>query len=367
MDRQKRIVRTSIVGIATNVALVVFKAIVGFLANSIAVVLDAVNNLSDVLSALITIVGMKLASRPADKEHPFGHGRIEYFTALAIAIMVLMAGMGSLYQSVLKIINPQPTLFTTLSLVILAVATVVKMVLSRYVRRTGQAVNSDALIATAEDARFDALVSFSTLVAAAVMMHTGILIDGWLGAAISLIIIKSGIELSTRPLNMLLGKRNDWQLTHDIRTDIENTDGVIAACDLALHNYGPEFVLGQVHIEIDDRLTAADIHRMTQDIQQRIRQKYGVLLTVGIYAVNTHDAEMVSIRQTIRSITARQPGILQTHGLYVDREHQQVSFDIIVDFAVKNANSVRDEVLRQVEQALPGYHVSINIDRDVSD
>ena len=351
VERQSKIIRTSVVGILANVALAAFKAGVGLLANSIAVVLDAVNNLSDALSSVITIVGMKLASKPADKEHPFGHGRIEYFSALIIALIVLAAGVTSLIESVKKILNPEPSDFTVVSLIIIGVAIFVKLVLGRYVKRAGEEVNSDALIASGEDARFDA----------------GLQLDGWLGAAIALVIIKAGVEMVLSPISELLGNRNDSQFTHDIKQEVESVPGVLGAYDLVLHNYGPEFSIGSVHIEVEDTITAADIYKMSKDIQRRITSKYGVFLTVGIYAHNTQDKDIARIEQQIRSITSSKEGILQTHGLYIDRNEHIVNFDIIVDFAIKDPITLRNEVLQEVQALLPDYRISINIDRDITD
>ena len=367
VERQSKIIRTSVVGILANVALAAFKAGVGLLANSIAVVLDAVNNLSDALSSVITIVGMKLASKPADKEHPFGHGRIEYFTALIIALIVLAAGVTSLIESVKKILNPEPSDFTVVSLIIIGVAIFVKLVLGRYVKRTGEEVNSDALIASGEDARFDALISLTTLISAGVMMLFGLQLDGWLGAAIALVIIKAGVEMVLSPISELLGNRNDSQFTHDIKHEVESVPGVLGAYDLVLHNYGPEFSIGSVHIEVEDTMTAAEIYKMSKDIQRRITSKYGVFLTVGIYARNTQDKDVARIEQQIRSITSSKEGVLQTHGLYIDRNEHIVNFDIIVDFAIKDPITLRNKVLQEVQALLPDYRISINIDRDITD
>ena len=367
VERQSKIIRTSVVGILANVALAAFKAGAGLLANSIAVVLDAVNNLSDALSSVITIVGMKLASKPADKEHPFGHGRIEYFTALIIALIVLAAGVTSLIESVKKILNPEPSDFTVVSLIIIGVAIFVKLVLGRYVKRAGEEVNSDALIASGEDARFDAVISLTTLISAGVMMLFGLQLDGWLGAAIALVIIKAGVEMVLSPISELLGNRNDSQFTHDIKHEVESVPGVLGAYDLVLHNYGPEFSIGSVHIEVEDTMTAAEIYKMSKDIQRRITSKYGVFLTVGIYARNTQDKDIARIEQQIRSITSSKEGVLQTHGLYIDRNEHIVHFDIIVDFAIKDPITLRNEVLEEVQALLPDYRISINIDRDITD
>lgn len=367
IERQQKIIRTSVVGILANIALAAFKAGVGLLANSIAVVLDAVNNLSDVLSSVITIVGMKLAMKPADKKHPFGHGRIEYFTALIIALIVLMAGITSLWESVKKILHPEPSNFTYYSLLIITVAIFVKLFLGRYVKKAGEEVNSDALIASGEDARFDAVISLTTLIGAGVMMVFGIQLDGWLGAAISLVIIKAGVDMVMSPVSELLGNRNDSQFTHDIKHDIMEVEGVRGVYDLILHNYGPEFSIGSVHIEVEDTMTAAEIHKISKDIQYRIIEKYGVFLTVGIYAINTKDAESNRIHEKIHEITATKKGVLQTHGLYIDKVEKILSFDILVDFDIDDPLSLRKDILEEVQQAFPDYHISINIDRDITD
>ena len=260
VERQQKIIRTSVVGIVANVALAVFKAAVGLLANSIAVVLDAVNNLSDVLSSVITIVGMKLAMKPADKKHPFGHGRIEYFSALIIAVIVLMAGLISLWESLKKILHPEPSDFTYYSLIIIIVAIFVKLILGRYVKKTGEEVNSDALIASGEDARFDAFISLATLIGAVVMMVFGVQLDGWLGAAISLVIIKAGVEMLASPVNELLGKSISAELTDQIKEEVSSIEGVHGVFDLILHNYGPDVKIGSMHVNVYDTMSAHDIH-----------------------------------------------------------------------------------------------------------
>ena len=170
MDRNKQIIRTSVVGVAANVLLAAFKAVVGLMAGSVAVVMDALNNLSDVLSSVITIVGTKLSERPADHEHPFGHGRIEYFSAIIIAVIVLMAGIGALVESIRKIIEPTTPTYTAATLTVIVVAIVVKIVLGRYVKRQGERLKSDALIASGADALFDAMVTLATLVSAGIML-----------------------------------------------------------------------------------------------------------------------------------------------------------------------------------------------------
>ena len=182
MDRSQEIIRTSWIGIIANVLLAGFKAAVGVLASSVAIVMDAVNNLSDALSSVITIVGTKLSQRPADRKHPFGFGRIEYFSAIIIAVIVLSAGITSLIESVKKIFDPTEPSYTTTTLVVIVVAIVVKLILGQYVKRKGEQLKSDALIASGSDALFDAVITLATLISAGVMLLWGVSLDGILGA-----------------------------------------------------------------------------------------------------------------------------------------------------------------------------------------
>lgn len=207
--REKQISRTSFIGIAANLLLATFKAIVGLMANSIAILLDAVNNLSDALSSVITIVGIKLAHRKPDREHPFGYGRIEYFSAILIAGLVFAAGAASLIESVKKIIAPVVPEYSTVTIVVIVVAIATKLVLGRYVKRQGERFSSDALIASGADALHDAVISASTLLGAAITLIFGLAVDGIIGAVISVFIIKSGIELFMKPMNQILGARTD--------------------------------------------------------------------------------------------------------------------------------------------------------------
>ena len=207
MDRSAQIIRTSVIGIVANVLLAAFKALVGIIASSVAIVMDAVNNLSDALSSVITIIGTKLAQRPADRKHPFGFGRIEYFSAIIIAVIVLSAGITSLIESVKKIFNPTEPTYTTATLTVIIVAIVVKLVLGWYVKKKGRQLNSDALTASGSDALFDAIITAATLVSAGVMLIWGFSLDGILGALISILIIKAGIEMLASPVNELLGAK----------------------------------------------------------------------------------------------------------------------------------------------------------------
>ena len=366
-SREAEIVKTSFVGIGANVLLAGFKAVIGLISGSVAIVMDAVNNLSDALSSVITIVGMKLAGKPADKKHPFGYGRIEYLSTMIIAGIVLAAGISSFIESVKKIITPEDASFTLVSVVIIAVAVIVKLLLGAYFKHKGKQVNSDSLIASGKDASFDAIISAATLVSAIVMMLWEISVDGWLGALISVVIVKSGVEMLIEALNRILGTREEGDFTKELKAKISAFDGVRGAYDLVLHNYGPENRIGSVHIEIDDTMSAGEIHALCRSIQKRILAEYGVFLTVGIYAVNTSDSEMGRMLRGISAAVMAHDGVLQIHGLYVEPETLLIHFDIVMDFKVDDPLRLRNDIAAEIKQQYPGYEVDISIDRDYSD
>ena len=304
--REKTIIRTSIIGIAANVLLAVFKAVVGLMTHSIAIVLDAVNNISDAGSSLITIIGTKLASREPDKKHPFGYGRIEYLSAMMISVIILYAGITSLIESVKKIISPSKPEYSAVSLVIVAVAVVVKIVLGRYVKDVGKKVNSDPLINSGEDAALDSVISASTLAAAAVFMLTDLSLEAWLGAAISVVIVKSGLEMLGGTVSQILGERSDPELAKSIKQTVTGFDGVQGAYDLVLNNYGPDAWNGSVHIEVPDTFSADRLDRLIREIQIAVYSKHQVLLTaVGVYSVNTKDDEIIAAEKKVRSTFCR--------------------------------------------------------------
>ena len=232
-SRNRIIIRTSVIGILANVFLAAFKAVVGLTSNSIAIVMDAVNNISDAASSVITIVGAKLAGKEPDRKHPYGYGRIEYLSAMVISLLVLYAGLTAFVESVRKIIQPDTPDYSAAALVIVAVAVVVKIVLGRYVKRTGEKVRSDSLINSGEDARLDSVISASTLVAAAVYLLFRVSLEAWLGAVIALVIIRSGIGMLRDALSRILGQRADAQLAGDIKSTIGQFPEIGGVYDLS--------------------------------------------------------------------------------------------------------------------------------------
>lgn len=367
MERNKIIIKTSIQGIAVNIVLVVFKAIIGAIVNSIAIILDAVNNLSDAISSIITIIGTKLAGKAPDKEHPYGHGRIEYFAALIISIIVLLAGLASLKESVVKIINPVKAEYSIASIIIIIVATIVKFFFGRYVKNVGQRINSQSLIASGTDAFMDSIVSFSTLIAAIISIRFGISIEAYLGLIIAVIIIKSSMEIMKQTINTMIGERADSTLTETLRSKINEMPEVQGVYDITLHNYGPSEIIGSLHIQVDDNMKAKQIHALTRKIQTKIFSELGIILTVGIYASNNSEEKYVQIKNELLKITKTYKEILQMHGFYVDEEQKMVSFDIIVDFDEKDKEKIKEGVIKQIKEKYPEYDYIVILDSDYSD
>ncbi|MBR1731711.1 MAG: cation transporter, partial [Ruminococcus sp.] len=364
-DREKTIVRTSIVGIAVNVVLVLFKMAVGLIANSIAIILDAVNNLSDALSSVITIIGTKLSGRRPDKKHPYGYGRIEYLTSVIISVIVLIAGITSIRESAVKIFAPEETNYSIYSIIIISVAIVTKFLVGRYVKGVGTRIHSQSLIASGSDAFFDAILSFGTLVGAVASLLWGLNLEGYLGVLISVIIIKAGTEMLLETLGSIIGTRADSDLTKRLRERINFYSGVNGTYDLTLHNYGPSKIIASAHIEVDDTMTAKEIHTLCRRIQTDVFGEYGIVLTLGIYASNTSD-EFAEYRKIAEEAVKKQKDVLQMHGFYIDEKVKSISFDIIVDFKA-DAEKICEEIVTEVSGRIPDYRIDVILDSDYSD
>ena len=367
MNRSSQIIRTSWIGIITNVLLASFKAVVGILASSVAIVMDAVNNLSDALSSVITIVGTKLSQRPADHKHPFGFGRIEYFSAIIIAVIVLSAGITSLIESVKKIFDPTEPSYTTTTLIVIVVAIVVKLVLGQYVKKMGEQLKSDALIASGSDALFDAIITLATLVSAGVMLLWGVSLDGILGALISVVIIKAGIEMLTSPVNELLGTSISAELTKQIVKEVSDFEGVHGVFDLILHNYGPDVKIGSLHINVYDTMSAYDIHGLTRKISTYMYKEYGIIMTVGVYAVATGENRRAELQSKVMQSLAAHKEIVQVHGFYYSEKDNMLSVDVIPDISVHDDNAFASQLTNEIQPLVPGTNVVIVVDHNYSE
>lgn len=363
--RDQVIIRTSGIGIAANVLLAAFKAVIGMVTHSIAITMDAVNNLSDALSSVITIIGTKLATRQPDKEHPWGHGRAEYLSAMVISVIVLYAGVTSLIESVRKILHPETPDYSQTALVIVAVAVVVKIVLGRYVKSVGERVNSESLVDSGQDALMDSVISASTLVAALIFIFSGLSLEAWLGAVISIIIIKSGVDMLRQTISELLGQRIDMDTVREVKKILGGFPEVHGVYDLIFHDYGPDRFNCSAHVEVDDTLSAEEIDLLQREATRALYQQKGIILTaLSVYAINTKDENVRRMRSEITRLVMEFDHVIEIHGFYMKGHF--VQFDLIVDFDAKDRNAVYEEVCRKVRGAYPDYDFAIVLDTDFS-
>ena len=363
--RERAIIRTSMIGVGTNVMLAVFKAIIGVISNSIAITLDAVNNISDALSSVITIIGTKLGAKEPDSKHPLGHGRIEYISSMVVAAIVLYAGITSLVESFKKIISPEKADYDTVSLIIIAVAVLVKIILGQYVKKQGIKHNSGALMASGSDALFDALISASVLASAIIYLAFDISLEAYVGVLISIFIVKAGIEMMTETISEILGKRSDKEDTDKIKNIIAEEKEVRGVYDLIILNFGPSKNYASVHIELDDTMTVDEVDVLTRRIEAKVYQQSGVILTgVGVYSHNTSNEEVAVIKNTVKEKVLSFDWALQMHGFYVDMEEKSIRLDVVISFDIEKEKAL-SILTESISELYPTYSLKITTDLDV--
>ena len=366
--RKKGIVRTSIISITTNILLSVFKMIIGIISNSIAIILDAVNNITDVLSSIITIIGTHIANKPADREHPYGHGRVEYITATIIAIIILYAGLTAFIESFNKIIHPIIPTYNSITFIIMIVAIITKIVLGLYVIGKSKEYKSDSLYNSGYDALTDVFISSSTLVAAIIFVFFNISIEAYLALLISIMIINSGIKMIKSTLSQILGERIDRDLSLKIKKTVSSFDEVDGVYDLILNNYGPDTLMGSLHVEVSDEMSAVEIDHLARKITKVVFDKHNVLITaVGIYSYNKNDKDIINIKKEINSILDSYEGIKEMHGFYVNKQSKDINFDLIFDFSIKDKVELYHKIEEEVKHKYSDYNIFITMDLDISD
>ncbi|MCR5719700.1 MAG: cation diffusion facilitator family transporter [Lachnospiraceae bacterium] len=355
------------VGIGANLFLAAFKAVAGLLAGSIAIVLDAVNNLSDALSSLITIIGARLSLKAPDKEHPMGHGRIEYVSDMVVAAIVLYAGIVAMTESVKKIINPPSPKYSVLSFVILGAAIIVKLVMGTFVKKQGKKYKSNSLVASGQDAFFDAVLSTAVFLCALLYMNSGILLEAYMSIVISVFIIKAGIDIMRDTVDSLLGRRADRVLTLKIKEIVNAIPEVRGCYDLIIYNYGPDKNYASMHVELPDIMTVAEVDVLTRKIQASVYRKTQVVVTgVGVYSYNTTNDEASCIRNAVQEKVLATEGMLQMHGFFIDIESKEMRFDVVVSFDIDIKEGL-EALTKDIKKDYPDYKLTISPDVDISD
>lgn len=368
IKREKEIIKTSIIGIIGNVILVGFKAFVGLVAGSISIVMDALNNLTDALSSIITIIGTKLSNKKPNKKHPYGYGRIEYITSTLIAFLILFAGGMAIYESIKSIIdyfqNGTMPEFEIYSIIIIAAAIVVKVGIGLFFIHKAKTTQSDALDASGKDALFDSILSTSTLVGMLVAKFFGVYVEGYLGIIIGLFIIKSGIEVLKESLSSMIGDRFDRDFVVKIKNDINSIEGVLGTYDLILNSYGHNKNIGSVHIGVKDNLSSKEIQEIERNITSMMYEKYNTIITVGVYAENIDDDLSKSVYEGILQVIKDYKYVLQIHGFYLDSIKKIINFDLVISFDDDMPLETIKEIKEKVINNNPDYKVIINYDQD---
>lgn len=366
--RQKVIIRASIVGIVGNFFLAAFKAFVGILTNSIAIILDAVNNFSDMLSSIVTIVGILLANKAPDRRHPMGHGRYEYLSTAVIAIIIIYIGITAIKESIDKIINPEDVTYNALSITIVAVAVIVKIFIGLYFRKTAKKVDSDSLKASGTDALFDSIISFATIISAVIYLTTGFKTEAYLATIISVLIIRSGLMMLREIFSVIAGERVSPELSKNIKKSVREVPGVKGAFDLMIHDYGAQMIFCSLNIEVEESLTAREIDDISREVRRKVFYGYHIYISsVGIYSINTESEEINKMYRRVKELLSHYDHVIQMHGFHVDEKKREISFDVVLSFDVKNRRAYYLAIKRHLRKTFPKYSINIALDSDYSD
>lgn len=363
--REHEIVKASVIGIAGNMLLVAFKMVIGFFSHSIAIILDGVNNATDALSSIITIVGTKVAGRPPDAKHPFGYGRIEYLTSVVIAVIILVAGALSLRESILKIIHPATPSYSTITITIIVVAILGKVVLGIVFKRYGDKTSCEALIASGVDSNYDAVLSAGTLVVAFAQNLWNVNIDGAVGVVISLVVCKAGIEVLHDALAPIIGTPEDREHVANIKRYIRTFPNVCDVHNVVMDNFGPNKIIGSVYIDVPDDLTARQVGELTRSIAKGLQDKFNVELTVGIRTDNT-TPEFAPMQKALEELAKKDEGVMNVHAFYVDPDTKTCYFDMVVKLKA-DGKKAKDDLVAAMQKRYPDFSFDVQVETDYAE
>ena len=358
---------SSVVGIICNVFLFILKYIMGTLSGSISVVSDAFNNLSDSAGCMVTLLGYKLASKPADKDHPFGHGRMEYLTALTIAVLILIVAFELFRNSVNKIIHPEKLTISLIVLISLLVSILIKLWMSFFNAFLGKKINSSVMLAAAKDSRTDVIATSATCIAVISSLYTNLPVDGIMGLVVSLFIFKSGIDIVKDTVDNLLGKPVDSDIVYAIKEMVGESDKIIGIHDLVVHNYGPGNMIGSLHAEVKSNEDFVFVHDMIDELERRIHRELNILMTIHMDPIETDNEQVNLSLDMIRNIILDIDPCLQIHDfrLVAGDTHTNLIFDIVVPYDCKyNNDDIKELIDKQLDKMEDNYYTVITFDRE---
>lgn len=354
------------VGIFSNIVLFLMKISIGLIFNSISITADAINNLTDSASSVLTMVGFKLAGRPADREHPFGHARFEYITGLAVSFAIVILGLQLGKTSIGKILHPEPIEFSMITVVVLLAAIGIKLWQNRFYLAVGRAIRSATLIATAVDSRND-VITTSVVLASAVISHlSGLQLDGYMGLAVALFIIYSGVNLVKETSSPLLGTVPDKELVEKVRNKIMSYEGIIGHHDLIIHNYGPGRCFASVHAEVPASQEIMMSHDIIDNIEEDFMKDFGMFMVVHMDPIITDDERTNHLYKHVQDILNEISPDIMMHDfrMVVGPTHTNLIFDVAIDFDFPMSDSdLCDEIEKRVQQLNPQCHAVVKVDR----
>ncbi len=356
----------SIVGIVCNVFLFVVKGTIGFAMNSIAVMADAFNNLSDAASSIIGLVGVKMAEKPADEKHPFGHGRMEYIAALIVSFLVLEVGFTFFKDALDKIRHPQILDFQTISMVILILSIGVKLWLGLFNRKLGKRIDSKVMLATATDALGDVITTSATIISILVYQFLHVNIDGIVGLGVALVVMWAGVGIAKNTLDPLIGKAVDPEEYRRIKTFVEKYEGVVGSHDLILHDYGPGRSMASIHTEVPNDMTLEISHEIVDKIEHDAMEELGLCLVIHMDPIETKDPEVLKMREIVENYVEKLDDAVSIHDFRMvkGKIRKNIVFDMVVphEYTQEKREDLKEKVIRKVKECDQKYECIITME-----
>lgn len=354
------------VGIVTNFLLFLMKIIVGTVFHSVSVTADAVNNLTDSGSSVVTLIGFKMASKPADEKHPFGHARIEYLSGVIVSFIVIFLGLQLGMSSIEKILTPEENALTPVALVVLVISILAKLWQCLFYRKVGRMIKSESVEATSKDSRNDVIATSVVLLGAVITMLTGVNLDGYMGAAVALFIVFSGVQLTISTADPLLGQAPEGELVQTITEKMLSYPGIIGMHDLAVHNYGVGCCFASAHCEVDAKNDILVSHDLIDNIERDFSRDLGIHMVIHLDPVIVGDARTDALHCKVQSLVTALYPTVTIHDFRViwGVTHSNIVFDAAVPFAVKDSDAVITQKLEaEIQKLDPDYRTVVTIDR----
>ena len=356
----------SLVGIACNILLFGAKIIIGMLINSISIMADAFNNLSDAASSVISFIGVKLAGKPADKEHPFGHGRFEYIAALVVSFLVLSVGFSLLKNSFQKVLNPEELVFNPILVGILCLSVLIKIWLMLFNRKLGKRINSTVMLATSADSRNDVIVTSATIISAIVTGLTGANIDGYIGLVVSVFVMLAGFNIARDTLEPLLGQAVDREAYEKVTKMVQNYEGIIGTHDLIIHNYGPTQRMATIHAEVPNNINFEQAHETIDQIERDILEQLDIFLVIHMDPIEVNDAMVLEKKEMVLNIIGSLEEKATIHDFrLVNGEHQiNLIFDLVIPYSYSKEaeQKLLSSIVEKIRNEDPRYQCIITME-----